>query len=201
MVLRGKRTDMGTLHSRCGFTLVELLVAMVAGLLLLGGMYTLFRSSSEIFTSQEQLVAVRQDIRAALSMMSRHIRMAGLDPSRNASCAGFSRANATSLHLQYDQDGDGVCENDLDFKFVADENALKVQLAGAGGYQPFVYDITSCAFAFEMDDGTLTAIPGDLDDIRMVSVQLCGRFTGPYAEKYDAPRCLNATVRCRNLGI
>ncbi|GAU08943.1 PilW family protein [Desulfoplanes formicivorans] len=192
---------MTVLRPRQGFTLVELLVAMVAGILLLGAMYVLFRSSSEIFTSQEQIVHLRQDIRASLALVTRHLRMAGLDPSRNASCAGITRANATSLHLQYDQEGDGMCENDLDFKYVAAEGALKVQLSDAGGYQPVVYDIASCEFVYGMSNGTLTTSPWDTDDIRMVSIQLCGRISGPYAQKYDAPRCLNATVRCRNLGL
>ncbi len=184
-----------------GFTLVELMVAMVVGVLLVAAMYVLFRSSSEVYVSQEQMVDVRQDIRATLSMMTRDLRMAGLDPNRNATCAGITSANATSLRFTYDYDGDGLCESDFNYLYDAGEKALKMQVSGGGGYQPIAYDIASIQFSYVSSDGTNSSTPGDLDIVTMVNVQVCGRISGAYAEKYDTPRCYNATVRCRNMGL
>jgi type IV pilus assembly protein PilW len=183
------------------FTLVELLVAMVVGMLLVASMYVLFRSSSEVYVSQEQMVDVRQDIRATLAMMTRDLRMAGLDPSRNATCSGVTSANATSLRFQYDYDGDGVCERDFDYFYDAGNTVLKMQLSGSGGYQPVVYDISSVQFSYVLSDNTMPTIPADPNDVRVVNIRVCGKISGPYSEKYNTPRCFNSTVRCRNMGL
>ncbi|MDD4649564.1 MAG: prepilin-type N-terminal cleavage/methylation domain-containing protein [Desulfoplanes sp.] len=184
-----------------GFTLLELIVAMVISMFVMAAIYTLFRSSSELFVSQEQIVGVRQDIRATLSMIAHDIRMAGLDPARSASDAGIASANATSLHILYDEDGDGACDTDLDYLYVSAEDALKVQTGGGGGYQPLVYDISSVGFTYVLSDGSTTSTPTDSSMIRMVGIQLCGKIDGPYSEKYDSLQCFNSTVRCRNMGL
>lgn len=184
-----------------GFSLIELMIAMVISIFVIAAIYTLFRSSSEVFVSQEQIVGVRQDIRATLGMITQNIRMAGLDPSRNATDAGIESANATSLHILYDYDGDGVCDTDLDYKYVPEENAFKVLISGDGGYQPIVSDIFSVQFTYSLSDGSTTSTPSDPTMIRMVSIQICGKVDGPYAEKYGAEQCFNSTVRCRNMGL
>lgn len=184
-----------------GFTLVELLVAMVAGALLVASGYVLFRSSSEVYVSQEQMVDVRQDIRATLAMITRDLRMAGLDPGRGAACSGITSANATSLRFQYDYDGDGVCERDFDYLYDAGNKVLKMQLSGSGGYQPVVYDISSVQFSYVVSNNTMPTTPADPSDVRMVNIRICGKISGPYSEKYDTPRCFNSTVRCRNMGL
>ena len=67
-----------------GFTLVELLVAMAISGVVMAGIYTVFYSQQKSYIAQEQIVAMQQNLRAAMFYMEREIRMAGCDPAQNA---------------------------------------------------------------------------------------------------------------------
>jgi type IV pilus assembly protein PilW len=67
-----------------GFTLVELLVAMAISGVVMSGIYTVFYSQQKSYIAQEQIVAMQQNLRAAMFYMEREIRMAGCDPTQNA---------------------------------------------------------------------------------------------------------------------
>ena len=60
-----------------GVTLVEILIALVLGLLLLGGIIQIFLSSSQISRTQEALSEVQENGRYALEIVSRDLRLAG----------------------------------------------------------------------------------------------------------------------------
>lgn len=61
----------------CGFTLVELLVAMVISLVVMGAIYGTFKSQQDSFVIQDQVTAMQQNLRSAMYTMSRDIQMAG----------------------------------------------------------------------------------------------------------------------------
>ncbi|MCO7222871.1 PilW family protein [Pleionea sp. CnH1-48] len=60
-----------------GFSLLELLIASVLGLILLAGVISLFLGSRTTFTMQEQMANVQTDGRFALMFLERHIENAG----------------------------------------------------------------------------------------------------------------------------
>jgi len=64
-------------ESHQGFTLTELLVAMVIGLVVMGAIYGTFKSQGDAFVIQEQLTAMHQNLRGAMYVMTRDIQMAG----------------------------------------------------------------------------------------------------------------------------
>lgn len=63
-----------------GLTLVELMVAMVLGLLILGGVVSIFLSNRQAFRTSEQLARIQENARTAFELMSRSIREAGAVP-------------------------------------------------------------------------------------------------------------------------
>lgn len=63
--------------SNHGFTLVELLVAMVISLLVIGAISLTFKSQQDSYIIQEQVSAMQQNIRGAMYMLTRDIQMAG----------------------------------------------------------------------------------------------------------------------------
>jgi prepilin-type N-terminal cleavage/methylation domain-containing protein len=61
-----------------GFTLLELMIALVICAILVGGTYSIFISQQRTYAIQDQVVGAQQDGRAALTIMARDIRMAGM---------------------------------------------------------------------------------------------------------------------------
>ncbi|OGP81488.1 MAG: hypothetical protein A2Z08_05180 [Deltaproteobacteria bacterium RBG_16_54_11] len=61
-----------------GFTLIELMIALVICAILVGGTYSIFISQQRTYAIQDQVVGAQQDGRAALTIMARDVRMAGM---------------------------------------------------------------------------------------------------------------------------
>ena len=64
-------------HNQCGLSLVELLVAMAIGLVLLGGIYQAFFSSTTTYENQQGSARIQENGRFALNVISKEIRLAG----------------------------------------------------------------------------------------------------------------------------
>jgi prepilin-type N-terminal cleavage/methylation domain-containing protein len=60
-----------------GFTLTELLVSMLMGLIVLGGVYSLYISSAQVTTSQSQLMETTQNVRIALELLLEDLQAVG----------------------------------------------------------------------------------------------------------------------------
>jgi type IV pilus assembly protein PilW len=60
-----------------GFTIVEILVAMVVSLLLLAGILTLFANSRTTYESNDRLARIQENGRLALDLIARDVRGAG----------------------------------------------------------------------------------------------------------------------------
>ena len=99
-------------HPNQGFTIVELLVAMVVALLAMGAIYSTFLSQLKSYVVQEETSAMNQNLRIALFYVQREIRMAGCDPTGNAN-AKIITANASSINFTEDVRGD-LDESDSD---------------------------------------------------------------------------------------
>ena len=99
-----------------GFTLVELLITMLVSGIIMAGVYTAYLSQQRMYTAQEQVVEMQQNIRAAMDMITRGIRMAGYDPLRSAS-SGFLRADIGRIGFSQDIEGDGDLDDPGEFVY------------------------------------------------------------------------------------
>jgi prepilin-type N-terminal cleavage/methylation domain-containing protein len=70
-------------RSNQGFTLVELLVVLAIVGIVMGGIYSVFIHSNNVYISQEEVVAAQQEARSALDILGREIRMAGFIAANN----------------------------------------------------------------------------------------------------------------------
>lgn len=80
----------GTLEGRPilnekGVTLIELLVVLVISGIVVGGVYKVFIAQTRAYTVQDQVAEVQQDVRGAMEIMARDIRMAGYQTNNFAS--------------------------------------------------------------------------------------------------------------------
>ena len=94
-----------------GFTLVELLVALVVSGIIMTGVYSAFKTQQDSFTAQDQVVEMQQNIRSAFYLLADELRMAGYDMDKNGSktdTAGITAASPTSITFTIVADTDGV---------------------------------------------------------------------------------------------
>lgn len=121
-----------------GFTLVELLVAIAVAGIVLAIVSTFFVRSGRIYVEQNVTAALQQEVRAAMEIMGREIRMAGYDPGRTGDFKILD-ADVTKLRFTLDLNEDGNndptpsfpdCET-ISFRFSASENKLQV-ICGEG---------------------------------------------------------------------
>jgi len=66
-----------TILNEKGVTLIELLVVLVITAIMVGGAYKVFIAQTKAYTVQDQVAEVQQDVRGAMEIMARDIRMAG----------------------------------------------------------------------------------------------------------------------------
>ncbi len=81
-----------------GFTLLELLIAMAISSIVVAGIVTSFNMQVKTKVTQEVIVETQQNLRAAMYVITREIRMAGYDPggTGNFGITNISDSGASS---------------------------------------------------------------------------------------------------------
>ncbi len=111
------------MKSNSGFTLVEVLVAMVVTLVVLGGAYVAFNSQQKNTAIQTRVSDAQQTLRAAMDYLARDIRMAGYDPDLTNNFGitdvkfrdingALNAAGNSYIAFAWDKDSDGALDND-----------------------------------------------------------------------------------------
>ena len=98
-----------------GFTLIELMIALVITSILLAGIYTTYITQLKSHLTQQLIVEMQQNLRATMLIIERDIRMVGYDPTLNAG-AGILTMLGNSFGFTMDVTGgenDGI-DNDND---------------------------------------------------------------------------------------
>lgn len=169
-----------------GFTLVELLVALVVSTVAIGAVYSTFAVQQRYFGNQRQMMRAQQNLRAALLIFEQELRMVGYDPEE---CGGFGVVDVRRydvvhshectpdgqpvLFYTYDVDEDGRLDDrnnqrnkeHAKFRISDTHNDGQVCLTwdnGAGRY-PLAENIQAIGFAYAIDtdgDGRCDSWPG-----------------------------------------
>lgn len=178
-----------------GFTLIELMVAMAISGMLMAVVAMAYTGQSRSNNAVQDMASLQQDMRSALQLMAREIRMAGYDPTGKAG-AGISLA--TSTNLQFTQDiGDGAGGDSDEDTADANENIryaintngdLGRETGGAGGLQPVTENIDQLMYEYYLDDETWVAqatTPADRAKIRAVKIIIRGHSARQTAGAVD----------------
>ncbi len=101
-------------YRSAGFTLVELMVAMVVGIIVAGAMYAVHQTQTRTQITQEVVTEINESRRAVLMIMENEIRTAGADMTGNAS-AGILTAEIDEFRFTRDVTGpDGWPDGNID---------------------------------------------------------------------------------------
>ena len=187
-----------------GFTLVELLVALVISGVLMTAVYTTFQAQQNSYLVQEQVAEMQQNIRAGMDIMVSELRMAGYDVDKNGDntgTAGITVAGADNITFTLVADTDGVDNNS---STVADEpgelKTIKYELydaysatdsdhddigrqvgAAATTKRAVAENIEYLEFYYKLADGTQITAPtaAQLELIRSIQISILAITRNP----------------------
>lgn len=175
-----------------GFTFVELLTTLVISVVILASLYSAYLTQQRSQVTQDQLVEMQQNIRAALGIMTSEIRMAGFDP-QGTSGAGIVSATKNKVQFTFDRNENGSAadpnENitygfalayDADGDGLADAGAAPLgrTTGGGGGAQSIAENIQAVEFVYLVGDAmkpTVAPAVSDLGSIRAVTISILAR--------------------------
>lgn len=202
-------------HSKDGFTLLEILMAVAVSSIAMIALVSAYTAQQRITTRQDEVAELQQNIRAATFMLENDIRMAGFNGVDTTCDAGITAANANDLTFTYCADDDGLDNNsaggaDEDGELatvsydIYDGNSTGDLDLGrtVGGVKRVVAErIDSLSFTYLDDSGAVTA---NLDDIRSIRVALTAKAVlSARSGDTDAglQRTVTMDIECRNLGL
>ena len=176
-----------------GFSLVELLVAMVIAAVVMTAVFKMYISQKDSYVLQEQIAEMQQNGRTAKYLTTREIRMAGYDPT-GSNKFGFLLAGANTISFSMDITGeDGIRTvpgDDITYSIFVDDDAVEKLGRNDGiGNQAVVENIEAIGFAYayaneegniEKDgDNIVWAIDSDTTDTNnQLNVKLDGNGDG-----------------------
>ncbi len=178
--------------SQRGFTIIELLVAMAITSMLIAVVAMAFTGQSRSYNAEQDIVALQQNMRSALQLMAKEIRMAGYNPTSSPGVGGISIATAINLRFTQDtNDGAGGpsdgSTNGLneDIRYAISGTGLGRETAGAGGLQLLAENIDQLAYEYYLKNDTWTQAPADVEDIRAVKIMILGHSARETAGESD----------------
>jgi len=202
------------LKNKCGFTLVELMIAMALSILALGTIYGVFASVQKSSTSNEVNARVMQTVRTCVGIMESDIRMAGLDRFGTAA-AGIEVATPTTLRFTADRNMDGVINNadlsdglkeeDLEritYFYDAPSNRLRQCLSEGttDSWETVAENVISFVFQFFDATNNIIAFPiVDTSLIREVAISIT--VQQPAGIAGELSRTFSKKILCRNLAM
>jgi type IV pilus assembly protein PilW len=195
-----------------GFTLNELLVALVIMSVVSSAIYGVFSISSRSYTTQGVTADVQQSIRAALEVMLQDIRAAGLDPTASGNF-GIELAEAEKLRITSDSISSGL----NDFNGILDDtnserityvlqntqiNQILYETTDSETSAPLIRNVRNLKFNYFDADGNNLGSPVpplQLSDIRTINVSIT--VEEPAGRNAKIRRTLTNGVKCRNIGL
>jgi type IV pilus assembly protein PilW len=206
-----------------GFSLVELLVALVVGGIIITAAYMLFIGNQRTYLMQDELISIQQTIRPAAEYMGRFIRIAGLDPEQTG-LFGLRDTTNSSIEFSFDTVDTGltgVLEPNSEIKaFRVQGNQLEER--STGDWETIAENIEALNFAYlDRDGNVVTDLVINRDTIRTIQISIVGRSQRPIPRYTNNNAFINLqgteilppqndnfvrmmfseTVQCRNLGL
>lgn len=157
-----------------GFTLVEILIAMLIGGIITAAVTTTFIGHQKYYMAQEQITEMVQGTRAAMDMISREVRNAGYSPTGAAFHGVFYNPGQLQIMADLDGNGDtlGPNENIIYSLNDSDHRIVRTEVNGGGGGQPFAENMQNFWFEYKKQDGSPAITSAE---IRQIKITITGK--------------------------
>lgn len=205
-------------YPKTGFSLVELILAMGISTIILCAIYSVFTITSKNFTTQNATASAQQSLRAAIGLMARDIRAAGLDPI-DTDNFGFEYAGPSKIRVTADSIDSGTDEfngtvDETNFERITYEfqgnQIVQTLYEGTASENPapLISNINNVQFNyFAADNSDLIdyglsppRVPDDeLTNIRTVEIEITVQEPAGIDEAVS--RTLTRRVECRNMAF
>lgn len=184
-------------------------------------LYNISKVHQDTYVAQDQVVAMQQNLRAAMLLPIKEIRMAGYDPSSNSGATIIS-ATVDTLHFTSDLDGNGDTSGtneDVTYSLYTADGIQKLGRKQPTLNMPVAEYINNIEFYYTMADSTKTLTPVNPKEIRAVQVTVLAQsisadpkitttrsYTTPSGVTWTLPvgykgRMETMSVQCRNMGL
>jgi len=159
--------------NRKGITLIELLVALVICGLVVAGIYRVFVAQTKAYTIQDQVVEVQQNVRSAMEILLRDVRMAGYDDDNASSSITITdpilrpvaQNSITVIYEKYNTKIIPVPQYEKhEVAYWLDGGTLKRQRTVTPGPAPSAQDLLENVDAFNLTYGVDANEDGAMDD-------------------------------------
>ncbi|BCS97141.1 hypothetical protein DSLASN_27730 [Desulfoluna limicola] len=163
-----------------GLTLVELIVAMAMATIVSVALVSIFTTQSRTQAAQENIISMQQNLRAALYLMGRDLRMAGYrgpDPA-SAPAAGFLTATASAISFTMVDDATNALTTVSYEYFDSDGDDVNDAIRrsdGATTNELVAENIDGVEFYYTLESGAQTTTPTTLGNIRSVDITILAR--------------------------
>lgn len=180
-----------------GFTVTELVLALAMMMMVMAAMVSLLISLNRSYTAQNVTAGVQQVTRAGINIMTRDIRMAGLNPLK-INQIGILEASVDKIRFQHDTNNNGTIDSDQDedtaYLLNRNHQLIRQKDGNTRSNKSLVNHVKDLAFKYVDRDGEETSI---LDDIQSVEISLMVRE--PAGNNKFISRTYSTRVICRNL--
>ena len=182
-----------------GFTVTELVLALAIMMMVISAMVSLLISLNGAFVVQNVTAGVQQVTRSGINIMTRSIRMAGLNPLK-IKRIGIMQASVGKIRLQQDTNSSGTIEigENEDIAYLINDNhqLIRQKDGNSRSNKSLIDHVNALTFKYFNRDNEETNI---LDNIHTVEISLTIRE--PAGKEKFISRTYATRVISRNLGI
>jgi type IV pilus assembly protein PilW len=182
-----------------GFTVTELVLALAMMMMVMAAIVSLLISLNRAYTAQNVAAGVQQVTRAGINIMTRNIRMAGLNPLK-MNQIGILEASVNKIRFQHDTNGSGTIEieQDEDIAYLLNGNhqLIRQKDGNSRSNKSLIDHVSDLTFKYVNRVDEETSI---LDDIHTVEISLTVRE--PAGKDKFISRTYSTRVIGRNLGF
>lgn len=186
------------IKKQSGLTLIEMMIAMLLGLLVTGSIITIFISNVKSSSENIKMIHLNQELRTVMGFMSDEIKRSGYsaDATVTTFIDDFNTATANCVLYSYDVNGNGVQTTNEKFGFRLNGNTIQWGSNVACGSNINWQGLTEPNMA---DITVFSIVPSDIPAGTVIIKQIVITITGVTTlNPGTASRTITETIRVRN---